>query len=282
MQTIKPTQLIPRHNLVKSDGTNVSVNYEEWGTNNGYNGQHVHRHNFYEILFFLKGHAIHDIDFTTWKALQGAVHFVAPENVHILLRDKNAHGCSLMFTHDVFPDELLSRMPFSHPKPTLQLNEKQMNTVNVMLNIISEEINEYSEKQNLFVRVQMQALLHYLSGIYTSNSTDVQSALSPIILAFRQALQQHFKDHLNVNDYAERLHISPKHLIDLCKKHTGKTPLQLIREYTVAEAKRLLYNTGLSVKEVAYELNFDDPANFSKYFKSICGYSPVNYRREGK
>ena len=87
---------------------------------------------------------------------------------------------------------------------------------------------------------------------------------------------------MNVNDYAERLHISPKHLIDLCKKNTGKTPLQLIKEYTVAEAKRLLYNTGLTIKEVAYELNFDDPANFSKYFKSVCGYSPANYRREGK
>jgi len=280
MQTIKPTQLIPQHNLVTSDGKYVSVNYEDWGTDNGYNGQHVHRHNFYEILFFLTGSAIHDIDFTSWKAHQGAVHFVAPENVHILLRDKNALGCSLMFTHEVFPGELLSKMPFSHPKPTLQMNEKQMNRVSIMLDIIREKLNEYGEKANLFVRVQMQALLHYLSDIYTP--TDVQSSLPPIILSFRQALQLHFKDHLNVNDYAERLNISPKHLIDLCKKHTGKTTLQLIREYTVAEAKRLLYNTGLSVKEVAYALNFDDPANFSKYFKSICGYSPVNYRREGK
>jgi AraC-like DNA-binding protein len=282
MQTIKPTQLIPQHNLVNSDGKNVAINYEEWGTDNGYNGQHAHLHNFYEILFFLTGAAIHDIDFTTWKAHQGAVHFVAPENVYILLRDKNTDGCSLMFTHDVFPEELLSRMPFSHPKPTLQLNEKQLNRVNVMLDIIREELNQSNEKANQFVRMQMQALLHYLSGIYTATSTDVQSSLSPQILAFRQALQQHFKEHLNVNDYAERLHISPKHLIDLCKKNTGKTPLQLIREYTVAEAKRLLYNTGLTVKEVAYELNFDDPANFSKYFKSVCGYSPANYRREGK
>ncbi len=282
MQIIKPTQLIPQHILVNSDGKNVAINYEEWGTDNGYNGQHAHRHNFYEILFFLTGDAIHDIDFTTWKARQGAVHFVAPENVHILLRDKKALGCSLMFMHEVFPEELLSRLPFSHPKPTLQLTEKQMNKVSMMLEMIRDEISEYSERSNQFVRMQMQALLHYLSGIHASTTTDVQSTLAPIILTFRQAIQQHYKEHLNVNDYADRLHISPKHLIDLCKKHTGKTPLQLIREYTVAEAKRLLYNTGLTVKEVAYELNFDDPANFSKYFKSVCGYSPANYRREGK
>jgi hypothetical protein len=67
-----------------------------------------------------------------------------------------------MFTHDVFPEELLSRMPFSHPKPTLQLNEKQLNRVSVMLDIIREELNQSNEKVNQFVRMQMQALLHYL------------------------------------------------------------------------------------------------------------------------
>lgn len=282
MRTVKPTQSIPQHNLVRGDGKIATINYEIWGTNTGYSEQHVHRHNFYEILFFLSGAAIHDIDFTSWKAQKGAVHFVAPENVHLLLRYKNAQGCSLMFTQEVVPEELILKMPFYHTKPTLQLNERQLNRVSSMLDMIREEIDECNENGESFARIQTQALIHYLFNIIAATNPDAHITLAPVIIAFKQALQQHFKDHLNVNEYADKLHLSPKHLIEICKKHTGKTPLQLIKEYTVAEAKRLLYNTGLSVKEVAYQLNFDDLANFSKYFKSICGYSPVNYRKEGK
>lgn len=277
-----PSTHIPQHDLVNVTGKPVSIHYEEWGTVSTYNTQRAHRHNFNEILFFNTGGGIHDIDFATWKVEHAAVHFVASENVHILIRDKHTRGSSLMFTQDVFPGELLSRLPFSQVRPIMHLSLVQMERVQIMLGLIRDALAEDIDHTNQVVRAQAQALLFYLCGIYTQEDKVAQSALPAVIVSFKQLVQQHFKAHVNVEGYAEMLHISPKHLIELCKKHTGKTPLQHIREYTVTEAKRLLYNTGLSVKEVAYELNFEDPANFSKYFKSICGYSPVEYRKEGK
>lgn len=271
---------IPQHDLVNGAGKPVSVHYEEWGTASSYNTHRAHRHNFNEILFFSTGGGTHDIDFATWKVESGAVHFVASENVHLLMRDKQTVGSSLMFTQDVIATELLACLPFSQARPIMHLHEEQMRRVQMMLAIIKEALVEDAMHQ--MVRVQMQALLLYLCAICTPVNADMQHTLPSQIVTFRQLLQQHYKEHINVEGYADMLHISPKHLIALSKKHTGKTPLQHIREYTVAEAKRLLYNTGLTVKEVAYELNFEDPANFSKYFKSICGYSPADYRREGK
>ncbi len=63
-----------------------------------------------------------------------------------------------------------------------------------------------------------------------------------------------------------------------CKEHTGNTPLNIIRVHLVAEIKKLLYHTDLSVKEIAYRLNFDEPGNFSKYFRSATGFTPLEYR----
>lgn len=278
---LNPTN-IPQHDLVNAAGKAVSIHYEEWGGVSGYNTQRAHRHNFNEILFFAGGAGIHDIDFVTWQVEEGAVHFVASENVHILIRDEATAGGSLMFTQDVFPSEVLSRLPFSQARPVMHLRAGQMERVQMMLTLIKEGLADDSDHASQVVRTQAQALLFYLCGIYAQEDKTVQSSQPAPIVSFKQLVQQHFRAHINVEGYAEMLHISPKHLIELCKKHTGRTPLQHIREYTVAEAKRLLYNTGLSVKEVAYELNFEDPANFSKYFKSICGYSPAEYRREGK
>lgn len=278
---MKSSTPIPQHDLLNAAGRPVSIDYEEWGTVSGYNVQHAHRHNFNEILFFRSGGGVHDIDFTSWKVQPGAVHFVASENVHMLMRDQDALGCSVMFTQDVFAPELLAKLPFSQVRPVLHLDTSQMTRVQAMLGIIAGEVADGSETSEQVVRAQMQALLHYLAGINAGAATG-HSGLPPQVVALRQLIQQHYRQHINVEGYADMLHVSPKHLIDLCKKHTGKTPLQLIREYVVADAKRLLYNTDLSVKQVAYELNFDDPANFSKYFKSVCGYSPADYRAGGK
>jgi AraC family transcriptional regulator, transcriptional activator of pobA len=273
--------LIPQHDLTNNDGRHVSVNFESWGTTLGHTPHHAHRHNFHEILFFHSGNGTHEIDFMPWKTQKGTVHFVASENVHILIRDKETLGCSVMFTPDVFPDELLARLPFSNSAPVLQLTAEQQVPVKAMLDLIGTMTASNNDHAQLVARSQMHALLLYLAGVADSNPTSETTILPATVVAFKNLIQKQFKLHVNVNGYADQLHISPKHLIDLCKKHTGKTPLQHVREYTVAEAKRLLFNTGMSVKEVAYELNFDDPANFSKYFKSVCGYSPADYRKDG-
>jgi AraC-like DNA-binding protein len=91
-------------------------------------------------------------------------------------------------------------------------------------------------------------------------------------------VQRHYADHKRVEDYADLLHISPKHLIAVCKEYTGNTPLNIIRDHLIAEIKKLLYHTDLSVKEIAYRLNFDEPGNFSKYFRSATGFTPLEYR----
>ena len=75
------------------------------------------------------------------------------------------------------------------------------------------------------------------------------------------------------------LQITAGHLSDVIKRQSGKTAIEHIHERIVMEAKRQLLHAGLSVKEIAYALGFDDAAYFNRFFKRITSVTPVVYRR---
>ena len=80
-----------------------------------------------------------------------------------------------------------------------------------------------------------------------------------------------------VKEYANALHLTEKTLNEIVKKHTGNSTSNIIYKQIIMEAKRLL-NTRMSIKETAYELKFDDPAHFSKFFKTKTGLSPSEFQ----
>ncbi len=105
------------------------------------------------------------------------------------------------------------------------------------------------------------------------------SGKQPLILRdLKVAIETHFKAKHTASDYAELLHISPKALAKICKSYFHKTLTDLIAERIVIEAKRELYLTGKSVKEIAWELGYEDEHYFSRFFKRNAEISPQFYR----
>lgn len=275
------TTIIPQHDLYNNNGKAMLFHLQEWGGADGYNTHHVHRHKFHEILFFRTGGGVHDIDYTAHAIVPGAIHFVASDNVHLLARSKSTQGCSLMFVTALFPAELLQQLPFNSNLPVLHADEVTLAPVIAMLHIIANEILQEYPGYEQVARMQIHTLLLLLARLGSGRNIGNKQMYTPHVTAFLELIKKHYKAHYTVEHYAEMLHVSAKHLIEVCKKQTGSTPLQLIRQLVTTEAKRLLYHTGMPVKEVAYQLNFDDPAAFSKYFKAVCGYGPAAFR-EGK
>ena len=74
--------------------------------------------------------------------------------------------------------------------------------------------------------------------------------------------------------------VSANHLNRVVKESTGKTALDNIRAMLAQEAKSLLQNTGNTVAEIAYQLGFQDPASFSRFFKSVVKQTPLTYRHQ--
>ena len=99
-----------------------------------------------------------------------------------------------------------------------------------------------------------------------------------IVRRFNFLVDVHFKTKRQVSDYADLLNKSPKTLSNLFLLYNQKTPHQIIHERVALEAKRLLHFSEKNTKEIAFDLGFDEPANFSNFFKKIVGLSPTEYR----
>jgi AraC family transcriptional regulator, transcriptional activator of pobA len=200
--------------------------------------------------------------------------------VHLVLRNAASSGCSLLFSNDYLPAELISNLPFSRECPILSLSKTDFSIVSGLIDTIKAEHTGKQDNYKSLIKAYMSALMNHLLRIYRIQYPESvrKSNLHPLIDSFHKLIGQHFAEHLTIEYYASQLNISAKHLIEICKEQTGKTALQHIKEHVVSEAKKLLFHSNLSIKEIAYKLGFDEPANFSKYFKSATSYTPVEYR----
>lgn len=113
----------------------------------------------------------------------------------------------------------------------------------------------------------------------TEHKLTLPAGKEPFILqTLKDTIEEHYRAKRSPGEYAELLNISPKALNRISKKHLNKTLSGLISERIVIEAKRELYLTGKPVKQIAYELGFEDEFYFSRFFKSNATVSPQFYR----
>lgn len=98
------------------------------------------------------------------------------------------------------------------------------------------------------------------------------------LLRFRQFVDREYSSRQPVHRYARRLGITAAHLNRLCRQHLGESALDVIHRRLLLEAKRHLTFTGLSAKQVALLLAFEDPAYFARFFKQRTGMTPLQYR----
>ncbi|MDR1864768.1 MAG: AraC family transcriptional regulator [Bacteroidales bacterium] len=96
---------------------------------------------------------------------------------------------------------------------------------------------------------------------------------------FKSLLREHLPERKKPSQYAELLHLSPSYLNEAVKNATGFTAGYWIRHEIILEAKRLLFHTDMSVKEIAFKLGYEDCAYFTRLFTGMSGMSPVQFRK---
>ena len=101
------------------------------------------------------------------------------------------------------------------------------------------------------------------------------------MLTFSALVEKHFRALHKVNDYADLMNKSSKTLSNVFNALSEKTPLQIIHERIILEAKKHLLYTDKSSKEIAFELGFSDPVQFSRLFKNETGMTPGNFKGNG-
>lgn len=113
--------------------------------------------------------------------------------------------------------------------------------------------------------------------MYDGNNSR-QSRGEEIMARFIPLLRQYGTTQRNIPFYAEQLHITPNHLSDVVRQHSGLSVMDWIHRTTMTEAKLLLKHTDLMICEISERLNFPEPTAFNRYFKKQTGVTPLAYR----
>jgi len=100
-----------------------------------------------------------------------------------------------------------------------------------------------------------------------------------IMMTFLLTLNAEYRQHRTVQYYADKQALTPRHFADIIKQESGYTPMEWINMITVNQAKNLLRQPDMQVKQVADELGFPEQFTFRKYFKTHTGMSPTEYQR---
>ena len=161
--------------------------------------------------------------------------------------------------------------------PIYQFSEEIKEQILVLADTVWEDYNSNNRLKVEYILSNLNLIL--INCMRTVERTQtIMDKNQEIYVRFRKLLKDEFRNLKKVKDYAKALNISEKQLNLTVKEKAGVSTSTMIYKQIILEAKRLL-NTGLSSKEVAYNLNFEDPAHFSKFFKSKTGISPGAFRK---
>ncbi|MDA3930216.1 MAG: helix-turn-helix transcriptional regulator [Prolixibacteraceae bacterium] len=251
-----------------------------------------HRHDFYTILLVKNACGSHYIDYVEHKMKPELVFFVSPGQVHqVVVNNNNPSGDILMFS-----DEFLNRNYISNEfitnlgmfscnvgTPPLEVpSDSFQKLVSISLAIKEAFINDNNFKFDSIAAHLKLFLIECNKFAIKSQDENPQTLQSgrPIINKFRKLLNENFKIWHKVNEYSNEMNISPDYLNNIIKTSIGKTAKEMIFQRIILEAKRLGLYTHLSTKEVAYQLGYDDPSHFSKFFKKETKQSFTEFKAQ--
>lgn len=167
----------------------------------------------------------------------------------------------------------------------IQLNEQSQQKIQLLLDVFIEEFKTSDNIQNEVLLVLLKRLIIYVTKLARAGYAPVkkmQEEKFHTIRKFNLLVEANFKSEHSVRFYAQQLCKSPKTLSNFFATYNHKSPSQVIQERILIEAKRLLSYTDKPVKQITFELGFEDVSYFSNFFKKHTQSSPVDFRNNKK
>ncbi|ASW73987.1 AraC family transcriptional regulator [Chryseobacterium piperi] len=223
---------------------------------------------------------------------EGGLVFTAPNQIFESPNNKANSGYILFFHPDfILANPLAKKIKkygfFSYAaNEALHLSEKEKETILSVFTIIEEELNNRIDDFSQDVMIaQIELLLSYSNRFYKRQFITRKAVNHNLLEKFEEILDHYFNTSTlleqgipTVHFLAEKLNLSPSYLSDLMRSLTGQSTQQHIHHKLNDLAKEKLSTTQLSISEIAYELGFEHPQSFSKFFKKMTKKTPLEFR----
>lgn len=250
--------------------------------------QLVKEKGLYKILWCKENNVTIEVDGYEIKMVKDQVIFCTPLNVLSVKLD-NEGLISFVFNKEFFciqtHDEQVScngLLFFGSAQPQIvKLYEREKKQFLSILTSFKEDFEIKDQLQGEMLRSLLKRILIISTRMVKNNllQPEISNAQMDILRQYNILVEKHFREKHQVKDYADLLFKSPKTLSNLFHKYGGKSPLLIITERLMLEAKRLLLYSDKSTEEIAYDLGYKDAGHFSKVFKKHIGLSPSRFKK---
>lgn len=251
--------------------------------------QLLHRVDFFLLLLIESGHGYHVIDFEQFELTPGALLTIRKDQIHRFVKG-GAQGYMLLFTEEF----VVSYFDQTEVLKTLQIFNELMGSPLVQLNtaemaeikqLVKEMEMEFFQHRDSYSSPIIRSLLHILfNKVYRFKAQKQQiigdKKYLEAFVQFQNLVEQECFETKRVKDYAQKMGVSTKTLNNIVQSVLHKPAKTFIDEIVIKQIKRLLVNSDLQVKEIAYQAGFDEPSNLFKYFKKYTHTSPESFRRK--
>ena len=244
----------------------------------------------YCIILIHKGEGIYHADFASFNFSGPTILFSTPLQTIFVDQLKNIEYTIILFHGDFYCIEAhreevaCNGLLFNniYLEPSIIISEQQHNDFCKLIQNFEEELSN-PDSSEMILKSYLQVILAKCSTakLKTISHDTVIVSKDEKMEQFRILLDEKYSTLHKPNEYAEILSISPNTLTKKSIKYFGKTPTQLIQDRLILEAKKLLHLTTFSIKEIAYQLQFNDEYYFSRFFKKYTQVSPQTFRNKG-
>jgi len=248
-----------------------------------------HRHDYFTVLLIDKAKGEHNIDFNTYELNPCQIYFVSPGQVHQVVEEAAGKGYVMTFStafliknsiDTSFIESLNLFQDYGHSpplKPSASQFKRLTQYADEMFQLHKSNVN----MKELSIGSFLKLFLIECNNLCAVNpiESNADRSENSVIREFKSWVDRAYRSEHSSSFYAGKLNMTPDHLNRIIKKAIGRSAKEYIQSRITTEAKRLLYFSKLSNKEIGYQLGFSEPANFSAFFKKCTGLSPSNFKK---
>ena len=292
------------YNQSTSFTNNISVNHEsrnsdnnrrfeihalEWMEAQGsFWNRTAEKLNHFEVIWIRKGKGVLEVDGQDHKLIENTIFCISPGHARRCNIEPISEGYYLSFTLEFIRvserytggSAWLEQYTNSSNITTIAIDDEKQNELEMIVSKMKWEFSNYYNRRLDVLKGLLNIFVIYLSRILKDPCPDVlQTREKELVYKFTDLLKKNFINKKMVSDYAGELCVSPNYLNRTVKKTTGYTASHHIQQQIILEAKRQAMHFSTSMKQVAYNLGFDNLAHFSKFFKHNCGMNFTDFKR---
>ncbi|WP_276964919.1 helix-turn-helix transcriptional regulator [Chryseobacterium sp.] len=247
------------------------------------------RMDYYALCICTAGEINIEIDRQKYKIEAHSFLMAAPSTIVKFVKTSKDFTMKLLFFDKNFLIKNISN-PFIiekmnlFPKGSYSIVKTTATNSSLLQNLL-DYLDKKSKKQGKFTEEIIRTIIFNLL-LETAEIMEQENASNPekeegkkdLYLKFSKLVRENITRERGVQFYADQLHVSNKYLIEIIKKASGKTPHEVIDEALLKEAYVMLGNPGITISEIAFELQFNSASAFGRFFKKHTTLSPSEYR----